>query len=231
MILIKQGKTKDVYELNDNTLRFQFTDRVTVNDKGEIDPGGNKIAEQKIDSYAKACLSMTNYFFKKLEHERIKTHMVSHNMSELTMDVHKVKLFCPGLEWICRWVSTGSFYRRYKSIPKLSDGTRLVEPIYEITLKDDEAGDPLISPELIIKFNIMTDAQFAAVNETNQKVMHVLNSIFAEKGLDLWDCKIEWGFIDKIPVLIDEISPGSVRAYEKETGKQIKGVELARYFQ
>jgi len=43
MELIVKGKTKDVYKLENGNVMFQFKDSATVNESGEIDPGGNKV--------------------------------------------------------------------------------------------------------------------------------------------------------------------------------------------
>jgi phosphoribosylaminoimidazole-succinocarboxamide synthase len=230
MKLLYQGKTKDVYELDGKTLRFQFTDRVTKNDAGEIDPGGNKRADATISGQAKACLQMTSAIFKALESIGIKTQMLAYDLDKLTMDVKKADIFNPGLEWICRWVATGSFLKRYKSVPGIRDGAVLPNAIHEITLKDDDAGDPLIVPSAIQALGILSTADLETLQAMNKKTMEHLHKMFKERGLALWDIKIEWGRdSDGNLILIDEISPGSCRAFGAD-GKRVNGVELAAKF-
>ena len=66
MKLVYRGKTKDVYEDGQDTLRLIFTDRVTKNDAGEIDPGGNNLAEETVPGQGEACLLMTSAIFSEI---------------------------------------------------------------------------------------------------------------------------------------------------------------------
>lgn len=59
MALLQRGKTKDVYSHGDYTLELKFTDRVTLNDQGEVDPGGNNVSDSLATGQGFACLSMT----------------------------------------------------------------------------------------------------------------------------------------------------------------------------
>jgi phosphoribosylaminoimidazole-succinocarboxamide synthase len=220
-----------------------------MNEVGEVDPGGNKKAGISIDGIAEANLRMTASIFEMLADKGVCTHMISYEYGDdifPSMNVRRVELFKPGLEWIGRWICTGSFLRRYKSISGLEDGVRITEektqnshsaidsPIIEITIKDDEAGDPLIYPDFLVHFGVIKTKQLLSNLIFNTKyVMEHLHHIFEEKNLDLWDAKIEWGIDSSSKVeimLIDEISSASVRAYDKETNIQIKGIDLAKRF-
>jgi len=225
------GKTKDVYEQDRETLRLVFSDRVTKNDQGQIDPGGNNASDTKVAGQAEACLTMTSVIFRELAEKGFPTHMVSCDPAGLSMIVKKAKLFLPGLEWVGRWVATGSFVRRYSSVPTCRDGMRLPSFIWEITLKDDAAGDPLIVPSAITALGIMEADTLKNLCATNEEVMWALHALFENRGLDLWDIKIEWGLDQNDePMLIDEISPGCCRAFKADTGERVQGPELARFF-
>ena len=151
MKLVYRGKTKDVYEDTPGVLRLVFTDRVTKNDAGEIDPGGNRVAEETAPGQGEACLLMTSAIFEEINEKKIaRTHMVDYDLPSLSMTVRRAKLFSPGVEWVARWVCTGSFLRRYGMVPGIHDGMRLPTPVFEITLKDDAAGDPLIVPSALV---------------------------------------------------------------------------------
>ena len=225
------GKTKDVYELDQGTLRLVFSDRVTKNDQGQIDPGGNNKSDTTVTGQAEACLKMTSAIFRELAEKGFPTHMVSYDPAGLSMTVKKARLFLPGLEWVGRWVATGSFVRRYSSVPACRDGARLPSFIWEITLKDDAAGDPLIVPSAITALGIMEADTLEHLCATNEEAMWALHALFAARGLDLWDIKIEWGLdLNDEPMLIDEISPGCCRAFKAGTGERVQGPDLARYF-
>ena len=232
MKLVYRGKTKDVYEDGQNTLRLIFTDRVTKNDAGEIDPGGNIVAEETAPGQGEACLLMTSAIFDEINTKKIaRTHMVSYDLPSLSMVVRKAKLFSPGLEWVARWVCTGSFLRRYGMVPGIHDGMRLPSPVFEITLKDDDAGDPLIVPSALVALGIVTQNVMDRLLTDNAAVMGAISNMFAARGLDLWDIKIEWGLDeDGSPLLIDEISPGCCRAFKTGTKERVSGADLAELF-
>lgn len=232
MKLVYRGKTKDIYEAGANSLRMVFTDRVTKNDAGEIDPGGNRLAEEAVPGQGQACLIMSSAIFSEISAKNIAaTHMLAFDLSALTMDVLRARMFRPGLEWVARWVCTGSFLRRYAMVPGVKDGLLLPSPVFEITLKDDAAGDPLIVPSALVALGVVDGKIMDDLLARNAAVMEAIRSMFAARGLDLWDIKIEWGLTEQgQPVIIDEISPGCCRAFKAGTRERVAGLELAEMF-
>ena len=233
MTLLHKGKTKDVHEHGKHTLRLVFTDRVTKNDAGEVDPGGNNLSEDGAPGQGKACLSMTAVIFEHLAKHGVPTHMVSHNLADLSMFVRKATVFGSGLEWVCRWVGTGSFVRRYKNVPGVKDGMRFESPVFEITIKDDAGGDPLIVPSAIAALGIIPADRLNGLIEMNAKAMALIHDLFRERGLDLWDIKIEWGqdSANDEFLLIDEVSANSCRAFDAESGEPVKGAAISGRFE
>ena len=232
MKLVYRGKTKDVYERDANSLHLIFTDRVTKNDAGEIDPGGNNLAEETIPGQGEACLVMTSAIFSEIAEKNIaRTHMLAYDLPSLSMDVVRATMFKPGLEWVARWVCTGSFLRRYSMVPGLEDGKRLPSPVFEITLKDDAAGDPPIVPSALVALGIVDGAIMNDLLAKNAAAMEAIRAMFTARGLDLWDIKIEWGLDEQgQPIIIDEISPGCCRAFKTGTRERVAGPELAALF-
>ena len=232
MKLLYRGKTKDIYERDPSSLRMVFTDRVTKNDAGEIDPGGNKLAEETMPGQGEACLVMSSAIFSEIAERNIaQTHMLAYDLKALSMDVVRAKMFTPGLEWIARWVCTGSFLRRYAMVPGLRDGMALPSPVYEITLKDDAAGDPLIVPSALVALGIVGSAVMEELLVRNAAAMEAIRGMFTARGLDLWDIKIEWGLnAEGRPIIIDEISPGCCRAFEAGSTRRVAGQALAALF-
>lgn len=232
MHLYYRGKTKDIYELDATSLRMFFTDRVTKNDAGEIDPGGNTVAEQTEPGQGEACLAMTSAIFSELHTRGVaRTHMIAHDMQACSMDVLRARTFTPGLEWVGRWVCTGSFYRRYRMVPGIQDGMALPHPVFEITLKDDAAGDPPIIPAALTALGIVQTSVMDGLVAANAAVLEAVRDMFRTRQLDLWDIKVEWGVDDNgDPLLIDEISPGCCRAFEAGTTRRVAGRALADRF-
>ena len=107
---IYQGKTKDVYQLNDGNIQLYFKDDVTGKD-GVFDPGANEVGLQIKDNGYYGLL-MSKILFEKIEAAGIKTHYISANLEERTMVVKDVDFFGKGIEVICRMKATGSFIRR-----------------------------------------------------------------------------------------------------------------------
>ena len=107
MKLTYEGKTKNVYELEDGNYLLQFKDDVTGED-GVFDPGANTVG-LTIEGAGQTGLRLTKYFFELLEDKGIPTHYVSANVQENTMIVKPAKIFGNGLEVICRYRAVGSF--------------------------------------------------------------------------------------------------------------------------
>ena len=85
----------------------------------------------------------------------------------------------------------------------------------EATLKDDGRGDPLITCEGVEALGIMTRDQFDAMKAMTQRIAGVVKDVLAQKGLELYDIKFEFGYHDGEVILIDEIASGNMRAYKE----------------
>lgn len=210
MDLIYKGKTKDIYALQNGNILMKFKDDVTGKD-GVFDPGENQVG-LSIDGAGKAGLRMTEFFFNKLNEKNIPTHYVGSNVEENTMEVKKARVFGKGLEFICRYKAVGSFYRRYGKYIK--EGAPL-DGFFEVTIKDDAAGDPTISKDCLEALNIATNDQYEELKKLTREISSIIRDILKEKGLDLYDIKLEFGLDenDKV-ILIDEISGGNMRVYK-----------------
>ncbi|EHR35039.1 phosphoribosylaminoimidazolesuccinocarboxamide synthase [Helcococcus kunzii] len=212
MELKYKGKTKDVYELENGNILLKFKDDVTGKD-GKFDPGENQVG-LTIDGSGRAGLSLTKYFFERLKDKGIKTHYIDCDIDNQTMEVVKAKPFGHGLEFICRYKAVGSFYRRYKKYVK--EGQEL-DAFVEITIKDDEAGDPVISKEALSQLNIVTNEQYDELVKQTKLISNEIKSILEEDNIELYDIKLELGLTDSGEILlIDEISGGNMRAYKDD---------------
>ena len=152
MKLVYEGKTKDVYSLENGNVMLKFKDDCTGKD-GVFDPGENTVG-LTIEGIGKANLQTSVYYFELLKQAGVKTHYVSANVEDATMEVLPGKVFGHGLEVICRLVATGSFIRRYGAY--IADGTKLEGGYVECTFKNDEKGDPLVTGEGLAALGIMT---------------------------------------------------------------------------
>ncbi len=215
MELLYNGKTKDVYGLENGNVLLKFKDDCTGKD-GVFDPGENSVG-LTIDGIGKANLETSVYYFEMLKKAGVKTHYVSADIENATMEVLPAECFGKelgggGLEVICRLVATGSFIRRYGEYIK--DGTPLEGGYVECTFKNDAKGDPLVTGEGLVALKVMTAEMFESLKEQTLKITKVVADDLKTIGLDLWDIKFEFGYNNGEVILIDEIASGNMRVYK-----------------
>ena len=219
---IYEGKTKDVYSLDNGNVMLKFKDDCTGKD-GVFDPGENTVG-LKIDGIGKANLQTSVYYFELLKKAGIKTHYVSADVDNATMEVLPGKVFGHGLEVICRLVATGSFIRRYGEY--MENGTRLEGGYVECTFKNDAKGDPLVTGEGLVALGIMTAEMFDSIKAQTLAITKIVADDLKTIGLDLWDIKFECGYNGDEVILIDEIASGNMRVYKGDT--IVEPVELTK---
>jgi phosphoribosylaminoimidazole-succinocarboxamide synthase len=220
---VYEGKTKDVYALENGNVLLKFKDDCTGKD-GVFDPGENSVG-LTIDGIGKANLETSIHFFELLKEKGIKTHYVDANIDDATMEVLSAKVFGKGVEVICRLVATGSFVRRYGMY--IEDGTRIPNGYVEVTLKDDEKGDPLITKDALALLDIMGEEMYDSMKEQTLEITKIVAADLMTKGLDLYDIKFEFGYHNNEVVLIDEIASGNMRVYKD--GKIVEPIELTKF--
>ena len=218
------GKTKNVFELENGNYLLKFKDDCTGKD-GVFDPGENSVG-LTIDGVGRVNLKMSVYFFEKINAAGSRTHYVSADLDETTMEVLPAKVFGKGLEVICRYKAVGSFFRRYGEY--ITEGADLPEYV-EMTFKNDAKGDPLVTKDGLVALNIMSEKQYDDIKEMTRKVTRIVADAMKSKGLDLYDIKFEFGYDkDGSVMLIDEIASGNMRVYKD--GKYIEPMTLSKLF-
>ena len=214
-----EGKTKDVFELDNGNVMLKFKDDCTGKD-GVFDPGENTVG-LTIEGIGKANLKSSIHYFELLKAAGIKTHYVSANIDDATMEVLPATVFGHGLEVICRLVATGSFIRRYGEY--IEDGTVLEGGYVECTFKNDAKGDPLVTGEGLAALGVMTPAMFESMKEQTLKITKIVADDLKSIGLDLWDIRFvkegaDWFlriFIDKDGGISIEDCENMSRAIDK----------------
>ncbi len=208
--LLYRGKTKDVYALPNGNCLLKFKDDCTGKD-GVFDPGENAVG-LTIEGVGDVNLRMTIYFFEKINPAGIRTHYVSADLANTTMEVLSAKVFGKGLEVICRYKAVGSFFRRYSDY--VEEGADL--PAYvETIFKNDAKGDPLVTKDGLVDLGVMTAQQYDVLKAQTQAITKIVADDLKEKGLELYDIKFEFGYdADGNVMLIDEIASGNMRVYK-----------------
>ena len=224
MELIYTGKTKNVYAMENGNYMLKFKDDCTGKD-GVFDPGENSVG-LTIEGVGDVNLRMSIYFFEKINAAGIKTHYVSANLADTTMEVLPAKAFGHGLEVICRHKAVGSFIRRYGEY--IAEGSDL--PAYvETTFKNDEKGDPLVTKDALVALGVMSDKQYEDIKAMTQQITQIVADDLKEKGMVLYDIKFEFGYDANGEVmLIDEVASGNMRVYKD--GQYIDPMTLSELF-
>lgn len=217
-----EGKTKNVYALENGNVLLEFKDDCTGKD-GVFDPGENQVG-LKIEGIGRSNLETSIHFFEILKKQGIKTHYVSANVEKATMEVLPAKVFGHGLEVVCRLVATGSFIRRYGEY--IENGTKIPGGYVECTFKNDALGDPLVTKDGLITLGIMSGEMYDSIKEQTLKITKVVADDLKTMGLDLWDIKFEFGYNNNEVILIDEIASGNMRVYKD--GKIVNPVDLTK---
>ena len=222
--LVYTGKTKNVYALENGNYLLKFKDDCTGKD-GVFDPGENSIG-LTIEGVGDVNLRMSIYFFEKINAAGIRTHFISADLNDTTMEVLPAKVFGKGLEVICRYKAVGSFYRRYSDY--VEEGADL--PAYvEMTFKNDEKGDPLVTKDGLVVLGVMTEEQYDAIRDMTKQITKIVADEMAARGMVLYDIKFEYGYDAEGKVmLIDEIASGNMRVYKD--GKYIDPMTLSELF-
>lgn len=219
---IYTGKTKDIFKNADGHYVLKFKDDVT-GENGVFDPGANTVG-LTIDGVGREGLKLTKHFFECLKAHGVKTHYIDSDIENKTMTVVPAKVFGQGIEVICRFKAVGSFIKRYGDY--IASGTDL-DAYVEITLKDDDRSDPLITKEGLIALNIMSAEEYETLVDRVKHISTIIKDELAQKNVTLYDIKLEFGKVGNEIVLIDEISGGNMRAFDGD--KAILPMDLYHY--
>ena len=222
MKLVQEGKTKNVYDLENGNYLLKFKDDATGAD-GVFDPGANTVG-LSIEGMGRGGLRLTQFFFKKINDAGFPTHFIDADIEKAEMIVRPAKVFGQGLEVICRYHAVGSFLRRYGAYA--AEGQKL-DALVEITLKDDERGDPLITRDTLEMLGVLTGGEYDTLKDLTKKIAGIIKDTLASYGMELYDIKLEFGRIDGGIVLIDEISGGNMRVYKN--GAIVDPLDLVKY--
>ena len=222
--LLYTGKTKNVYKLPNGNCLLLFKDDCTGKD-GVFDPGENSVG-LTIEGVGDVNLRMSIYYFEKINAAGIRTHYVNADLANTTMEVLPAKVFGQGLEVICRRKAVGSFFRRYNQYCELGQDL----PYYvETTFKNDALGDPLVTKDGLVDLGVMTAEQYDSLKAQTQAITKIVADDLAEKGMELYDIKFEFGYApDGKVMLIDEVASGNMRVYKN--GEYVDPMTLNKLF-
>lgn len=197
------GKAKEVYKTdNSDEYIIRYRDTATA---------GNGEKRAEINGKGALNLAITTLIFEMLENNGIKTHYIK-KLNDSDMLVKKVTIL--PLEVISRNISAGSFAKRYG----VNEGIEFKNPTFELSYKNDDLGDPLLTEDHAIALGLITKDEYDYLKDVTLRINELLNEFFIKINLKLVDFKIEFGKTDSGEILLaDEISPDTCRLWDKDT--------------
>ena len=221
MKTLYNGKTKNVL-LDEETgvVNLFFKDDAT-GENGVFDPGSNTVGGS-VAGKGKVGLTVSCHFFELMEKNGIPTHYLGSDIEKGLMQVRNLTV--PRLEFVVRYFTAGSFCRRFR----LEEGIPFNPPYAEVTLKDDEMGDPLVTERVCLMKGMLKEGQFEEAQNVVLKVGEVLKKELASMGLTLIDFKIEVGYDESGKIYVaDEITPDIWRVRD-ENGNIPNQIDCAK---
>ena len=210
MKVLYSGKTKNVVlDEATNVVSLFFKDSAT-GENGVFDPGSNTVGGS-VEGKGKFGLTISKYFFELMEKNGIPTHYLGADIDAGMMKVRNLTV--PKLEFVLRYFTAGSMCRRFT----LEEGIVFDPPYAEVTLKDDEQGDPLITDRLCQMKGLLKPGQYDEALGILVRVGEVLKKELAPLGLTLIDFKIEVGYDETGKMFVaDEITPDIWRVRDEK---------------
>ena len=205
-----EGKTKNVMLDEETGIVHLFFKDSATGENGVFDPGSNTVGGS-VEGKGKVGLEVSKYFFELMEKNGIPTQYLGADIEQGLMKVRNLTV--PRLEFIVRYFTAGSMCRRFT----LEEGIPFDPPYAEVTLKDDEQGDPLISERICLMKGILKEGQYEEAQNVVLSVGEVLKKELASMNLTLIDFKIEVGYDETGKIyLADEITPDIWRVKDTE---------------
>lgn len=200
------GKAKSVFYTDDpDKMVLVFRDDTSAFD-------GKKV--EQLDRKGMVNNKFNAFIMTKLHEAGIPTHFEK-VLSDTECLVKKLDMM--PVECVVRNVSAGSLCRRLG----VEEGLELVPPTFELFLKNDELGDPMINESHVETFGWANSNHIAQAKTLTHKVNDVLKKLFLDGGMLLVDYKLEFGLYKGEVVLGDEFSPDGCRLWDSETKEKL----------
>ncbi len=208
MELLYTGKAKEIYKTDqEGQIAIKYTDNATA---------GNGLKAATFTDKGMLNVTISSLIYQWLEKNGVATHLIENRLEENIQICHYCQLI--PLEVIIRNKAAGSMARKMG----LDEGTKLKMPIFELSYKDDSLGDPFINDDYALGLEICNEQELAQIKTMAFKINQLLIELFAKSGIEVVDFKLEFGRkSDNTIVLIDEISPDTMRLWDMQTGQKL----------
>ncbi len=203
---LNEGKTKVIYANPDDpkSVYMVFKDDITA---------GDGVKHDIIAGKALVDWQTNRDIFEYLNRCGVRTHYLATPAEKVAL-VKKLD-FKINLEVVSRRVAAGSIVHW----GKIEQGTRFDPVVTQFHYKDDPLHDPMLDQGYVdYIINSKGATEYKQMQEINALVFAHLEAAFAKFKIQLIDFKLEYGLIDGMVHLIDEITGGSFRLwpYAKE---------------
>mgnify|MGYP001114838692 FL=1 len=207
MEFLNSGKVKDIYDMGNDTLLFNFSNRVSAYDVKFHD---------EIPKKGQVLCKFAQFWFEQLD---VETHFVkAHSDTEII--VKKMQML--PIECVVRGYFYGSMVNRWKSgeiiLPEGTNtelATKLPTPVFDPTTKSEH--DMPITKEDAIKQNLVTIDEYDWLSEKSIQIYNKMSLIADAAGFILADLKLEFGKLDGKITLGDSIGPDEYRLWPKSS--------------
>ena len=227
--MLYEGKAKQLFAVEDEQ-------RVLMHYKDDA-TAFNGEKKGSISGKGEMNNSISAMIFQLLERKGVKTHFIEKTgpRDQLCRRTRIIPL-----EVIIRNVTAGSMAKRFG----VAEGTELSEPVYELTYKNDDLGDPPMNDYHAVALGLATWEDLEVIYSYAKQINGLLTPFFLAQGIRLIDFKLEFGWavvsatsadvsaaggkpVPEEPlseeeiVLADEISPDTCRFWDAITGEKL----------
>jgi phosphoribosylaminoimidazole-succinocarboxamide synthase len=204
---LTSGKVKDLYDVDENSLLFQFSDRVSAYDVK---------FSQDIPKKGEILCRFAEFWFNKLD---VPNHFISRE-SNTKILVKKMKMI--PMECVVRGYFYGSLIGRWKNgsirLPENTDTTlaaKLTKPLFDPTTKSEH--DIPVDKIKALEMNLVSEEQYTWLERTSIDIYNQMAIVANDAGFILADLKLEFGILDNKIILGDSIGPDEYRLWPKDS--------------
>lgn len=205
--LLYEGKSKQIFKTD-------IKDRVVIRFKDDTSAFYG-IKRANIENKGRFTCDISSTVLEYLNANNINTHFIERVGADgqLCRVVEHVPV-----EVIVRNVVAGSMAARLG----LDEGIVPENTIFDLVLRRNDLGDPLINDHHAVALGLMSYEEIAQMYEMSAAINRCLVELYAKAGITVVDFKIEFGRdANGELVLADELSPDTCRLWDAETGERM----------
>lgn len=205
--LLYEGKSKQIF-------KTEKEDRVVIRFKDDTSAFYG-IKRANIENKGRFTCDISSMVLEYLNANNINTHFIERVGADgqLCRVVEHVPV-----EVIVRNVVAGSMAARLG----LDEGIVPENTIFDLVLRRNDLGDPLINDHHAVALGLMSYEEIAQMYEMSAAINRCIVELYAKAGITVVDFKIEFGRdANGELVLADELSPDTCRLWDAETGERM----------